>query len=435
MSGLLRGAAGSFALNIMNTGATFLATVLVARTLGVSGYGIFAFVVALGMLLAVPAVLGFDRLTIRDVAAHGARAAWGSMRGLVISANLIVLANATLLTVIVGLGAFLTSSDAAMRNGLLLGLLAVPAMAIGRVDQGALIGLHRVVIAQIPDLAIRPMLFLALVLGAAWLLPRSLDSSFAIGLYVVSVLVGTGVTLVILRRSWPRSASSFSAEYQIKPWMRDSLSLALLGGVMIVNAQSGTVMLGFLRGSDDAGLFSVAARGAALIAFGLGAVNAALQPAVSRMWATGQVDELQHLITVSARTALVFSVPVTAVFVLFASDILTLAFGPGYAAAGPSLALLSVAQLINAAIGSVGTLLIMTGHQRDAAVGIAIGAVLNIVLGLVLIPPFGALGAAIAAAVSIVTWNVLLALAALRRLGIHATALGRIPRLRPSGHG
>lgn len=435
MGDLLRGAAGGLGLNLVNTGATFLATVLLARLLGVSGFGIFAFVVALGLLLVVPAVLGFDRLATRDVAAYSARSSWSLLRGLVLSANAVVLANAVLLALGVGLIAIVATPDPVLRDGILIGLLTVPLMAIGRVDQGVLMGLRRVVSAQAPDLALRPVLFLLLVLGVMWLTPAGLDSRAAIAIHVASIAAATGVTVLLLRRWWPPEASAIGAAYETKAWGRSALWLTLLSGVMIVNAQSGTVMLGILRGPDEAGLFSVAARGAALIAFGLGAVNAALQPSVARLWATGRVDELQHLVTVSARAVLVFSVPVTAVFVLLAADILAVAFGPDYARAAPAFAILSGAQLVNAAIGSVGALLIMTGHDRDAAFGIATGAVLNIVLGFVLIPLGGASGAALAAAISIVTWNVLLALAALRRLGIHSTALGRLPGRLSSRHG
>ena len=432
---LLRGAAGSFALSLVNTGMTFLATALLARVLGVSEFGVFAFVVALGLLLTVPAVLGFDRLSTRDVAVHRARSAWRSMRGLVIVANLLVLANSSLLAVAAGLVVFFTTNDPTLRSGLLVGLLAIPAMAIGRIDQGVLMGLHRVVSSQVPDLALRPTLFLLLVLGMVWLLPSGLDSTSAIGLHVMSIVAATAATLLLLRRSWPSAASGVAPAYETRAWVRGGLSLALLSGVMIVNAQSGIVMLGLLSAPDQAGLFSVAARGAALIAFGLGAVNAALQPAVSRLWATGRMDELQALVTVSARAVLLFAVPVSAIFVLFATDILSLAFGSDYVQAGPVLAILAAAQLLNAAIGSVGTLLIMTGHQRDAAFGIAVGAALNIMLNLVLIPIAGAVGAAVAAAISIAVWNSLLALAALRRLGIHSTALGRLPARLASRHG
>lgn len=427
VANLLRGAAGSLGLNLVNSGLTFLATVIVARVLSVEDFGVFAFVVALGLLLAVPAVLGFDRLVIREVAAYLARSAWPLMRGLVISANVIVFVNAAMLALAAGTIAALTTADDVLRSAVLVGLLAIPAMAVGRVGQGVLMGLHRVVSAQAPDLALRPALFLGFVAVVVLLLPGGLDSRVAVGLHVASVVVATGATLVLMRRWWPREASVSAAQYETRTWGRSALALTLLNGVMVINAQSGTVMLGLLRSTDEAGLFSVASRGAMLIAFGLGAVNAALQPTVSRLWTMGRMEELQHLVTVSARAVLVFSLPVTLVFVVFATEILTVAFGAGYATAGPAFAVLSAAQLVNAAIGSVGALLIMTGHQRDAALGIAVGAGLNIVLGLVLIPMAGALGAALAAAISIATWNILLALAAVRRLGIHSTALGRLP--------
>lgn len=435
VSALLRGAAGSLALNLVNTGMTFLATVVLARVLGVSGYGAFAFVTALGLVLAVPAVLGFDRLSIRDVAAYAARSSWRRMRGLVISANFVVLAIASLVAVGVASTTVVTVADPVLRDSLLVGSVAIPLMALGRVDQGVIMGLHHVVRGQAPDLALRPTLLLLMIVGAVALLPTSIDPALAIALHVTSVAIATGATLVLLRLSWPPEASSITASYETRTWLRSSLSLTLLSVVMIVNAQSGTVMSGLLRSPEDAGLFSVASRGAMLIAFGLGAVNATLQPTVARLWTLGRRDELQHLVTVSARAVLVFALPVSAIFILFSSTILTTAFGAGYAAAAPAFAILCAAQLLNAGIGSVGALLVMTGHQRDAAVGIAFGAVLNIALGLVLIPVAGVVGAAIAAAISIVTWNILLAISAVRRLGIHSTALGRLPARLYSRHG
>jgi len=435
VSALLRGAAGSLALNLLNTGMTFLATVVLARVLGVSGYGVFAFVVALGLVLAVPAVLGFDRLSIRDVAAYAARSSWRAMRGLVISANVVVLAISSLVAVgVVGI-TVVTVSDPILRDSLLVGSVAIPLMAVSRVDQGVIMGLHHVVRGQAPDLALRPTVLLLMIVGAVALLPAGVDPALAIALHVASLAIAAGATLVLLRRSWPREASSVAPSYETRAWFRSSLSLTLLSGVMIVNAQSGTVMSGLLRSQEDAGLFSVASRGAMLIAFGLGAVNATLQPTVARLWTLGRLEELQHLVTVSARAVLLFALPVSVIFILFSEPILTTAFGSGYAPAAPAFAILCAAQLLNAGIGSVGALLVMTGHQRDAAAGIATGAALNVALGLVLIPMAGVVGAAVAAAISIVTWNILLAVAAVRRLGIHSTALGRLPARLYSRHG
>jgi len=87
---------------------------------------------------------------------------------------------------------------------------------------------------------------------------------------------------------------------------------------------------------------------------------------------------------------------------------------------------LSVGQLINAATGSVGLLLIMTGYERDAAICVGISAVLNVVLNATLIPKWGLTGAAIATTSSMMVWNILLAIWVYRRLRIHSTALGEI---------
>jgi len=115
-------------------------------------------------------------------------------------------------------------------------------------------------------------------------------------------------------------------------------------------------------------------------------------------------------------------VPVTLVFVLFGERFLALAFGPGYAGGHTTLAILALGQLVNAGMGSVGVLLNMTGHERDTLRGVAIAAVANVVLGLVLIPLFGLEGAATATAVTLIIWNLLLRQAVWRRIQIETLA-------------
>jgi O-antigen/teichoic acid export membrane protein len=70
----------------------------------------------------------------------------------------------------------------------------------------------------------------------------------------------------------------------------------------------------------------------------------------------------------------------------------------------------------------------MTGQQSRAAVGVAVGLALNVSLGVVLIPPLGATGAAIAAATGLVAANLIHVMVARTMLGIDATAAGLPPR-------
>ncbi|MGB3633069.1 MAG: polysaccharide biosynthesis C-terminal domain-containing protein, partial [Rubrobacteraceae bacterium] len=137
----------------------------------------------------------------------------------------------------------------------------------------------------------------------------------------------------------------------------------------------------------------------------------------------GDMRRMQRMITKSVRLVLVSSLLIAFTLITFRDFFLGL-FGSEFTQGGAVLTILSIGLVVNAATGSVGTLLIMTNHERDVVLGLAIGALTNIILCFALIPGWGAEGAAIATAVSTGLWNILLAVFVYRRLGIHATALG-----------
>ena len=76
-------------------------------------------------------------------------------------------------------------------------------------------------------------------------------------------------------------------------------------------------------------------------------------------------------------------------------------------------------------MGSVLLLLTMTGHEQDALVGVAAGALVNLSCSLALIPRLGLMGAAAASTLGLVTWNLILAWRVRHRLGLDPTALAR----------
>ena len=83
-------------------------------------------------------------------------------------------------------------------------------------------------------------------------------------------------------------------------------------------------------------------------------------------------------------------------------------FGEGFIEKGvPVLILLTIAQLINCVTGGVGLTLSMTGKQNlELANSISL-VILNLILCLMLIPPYGVFGASIATATSIILINLL----------------------------
>jgi O-antigen/teichoic acid export membrane protein len=87
------------------------------------------------------------------------------------------------------------------------------------------------------------------------------------------------------------------------------------------------------------------------------------------------------------------------------------------------LIILAAGQLINVAFGSVGLFLTMTGYERDTLRGQVIALVVNALAAVILIPPYGAVGAALAVAIGLVTWNAALAISFVQRLGFRPSAL------------
>ncbi len=425
---LIRAASGSFGLIIFNTAATLITSILLARIMGVADFGIYALAVATVTLLGIPAILGFDRLVVRDVAVFLSQGSEGLARGLMRRSQQVTIGISLALASVAAVVAWLTASGGLSPTllALLAGLAALPFLAGGRVIQAALMGLHHVIIGQSPELFFRPLVFLALVGVVFATSPLTLDAPVVVSLHGLSLAAAFALSALLLRSRTPKSVRRARPVYQTRAWILGALSLAFLSAASILNSQTGVVILGAFDSAEGAGLYAVAQRGALLIAFPLMAVNSALAPTAARLWAVGDVERLQRLVTVSARALLLVSLPLALAFVAFGREILSIAFGPEFGSADSALSILALAQLANAAAGSVGILLIMTGNQRRAAAGITLGAAVNIVLSIVLIPTMGVAGAAIAAAGGLILSNVLLVEIARRTLGIHSTALGRI---------
>jgi O-antigen/teichoic acid export membrane protein len=249
--------------------------------------------------------------------------------------------------------------------------------------------------------------------------------------FVASAFVSAVVAFIVLRRRMSSLLGATRPAYDSRRWLAAALGLVLLSGGLFINSQIGVVLIGLLDQHEIAGLYAVAQRGALLVVFPLLALNAAIAPTAARLWAAGDVRQLQRLVTYGARGALLVSVPIAIAFILGGEVLLRLVFGQEFAAAALPMAILSAGQIANAATGSVTTLLMMTGNERRALFGIVAGLGLNAGLGILLIPSYHATGAAIAAASGLVVANLIHVLIARSTLLIDSTALGIPPRTVP----
>jgi len=427
---LLRGGLGSVAVKIAATGLSFAVAVVLARLLGPKGYGVYAYAFALVSILAIPAQFGLPNLVIRETAKAQANEDWGLMRGLWRWATGMTGAISVALALIAGMLAWIFADrfSEVQLTTFAWGLLLIPLMALGALRGASLRGLRRVVAGQLPEFVLRPALLVFALLAAAWIWgTETLTPSGAMLLHAGAAAIAFMIGAWMLARARPAALAVPPAPaYESRVWTRAALPLALLAGTHMINQHTDILMLGLFRSAEDVGIYRVVVQGSVLVVFGLQAVNMVVAPQFARLHSLGDRASLQRLATLSSRASLAVALPVALAFIFFGDGILGWVFGPAFAAGHTALAILALGQLVNSSLGFAGILLTMSGHERDTARGIAIASGCNIVLNLILIPPFGINGAATATGSTVLIWNVLLWQYAWRRLRIDSSGARKI---------
>ncbi len=174
----------------------------------------------------------------------------------------------------------------------------------------------------------------------------------------------------------------------------------------------------------EVGIFTVAARTAMLTSLVLMAVNSIAAPKFAELYRLGDMEALNSTARRSAALMTLLAAPLLLAF-LAAPRLVMGLFGPEFRAGGFLLSILALGQFVNVATGSVGYLLMMSGHERLARNNTAFAAVLYVALSVALIPWAGPVGAAVATAIGVAALNLSAAYLVWRRLGILTIPVGR----------
>lgn len=422
---LITQSTGSFGLNIASIAITFGTTVIFTRILGYTEYGVYSYIMSWVLLLQLPALLGQDHLLVRNFAAHYVKAEWEAAKGLLVwSSRLIALAS-ILLVVTVLLFLLLNRSLGNLRVPLALGILSLPFMVLTLHIQAIMRGLRLIVSGRIPELLIRPIVLILIVISIAWLLQVPLKASYILLANLAAALVTCVVGIIILMKALPASVKSATSAKPLPQWRTGLLIMLLISTMQTAGARLDILLLGSLLGTDLAGVYNVALRSVHFVVFPLIATNGILGPVMVGLHSSSQSERLQSIITRSAQGIFLVSLPIALGFYFF-GDLFLALFGPEFTTGHPALKILSLSRLVEAFAGIAGTLLIMTGFEREYAVSMAASLGLNFLLDLILIPHHGLVGAAISSATAVILLQTCLVFWARNRLGIRATPLGNL---------
>lgn len=403
----------------------FALAVAVARIYGKDALGFVTLLTSMTMLFGVVAEFGIGMFLMREFSASGAGAGRGYMARFYGRSVLIVLTFA-LVGCLAALPFFATMiPEFAQGRGaavLSIAMLAFIARALVNLNTQALRGLMRirafaVMLSGPPVVNLIGVLVLA-VIGAGFV-PRPLlpAVSYAFALAVVALISTIFIRSDIMARD--SRGTHDPADIPPAPRIaRAGFAFFMTSFMSLVVSQGSVIVAGYFLTSADLGLYSVAVKISTLAAFALASINMVAEPRFAQLRARGDEEELRLL--AKRTTTLVFwsTAPILAGILLLAPWLVRVAFGPEYLPAVPALLILTGGYFINSFGGVSNYFLNMTGGQKVLASIVTLSAVMTVVLSILLIPPFGITGAAMAMGGSIAIWNIATLLAVRKRDGI-----------------
>ncbi|GAI07169.1 unnamed protein product, partial [marine sediment metagenome] len=160
------------------------------------------------------------------------------------------------------------------------------------------------------------------------------------------------------------------------------------------------LMLAYFKGMSDVAFYEVALPIATIILIAITPLTAFLFPTISHYYHNRQFKMIRSILQAIYNTGFFLFLPLGIIFFLFPQEIIIVLFGPKYVSARIALQILSIGfifkgfSLLNFAVA------LGIGKVKTKSLIIFIGAILNVILNFVLIPPFGITGAAIATSLS-----------------------------------
>lgn len=230
--------------------------------------------------------------------------------------------------------------------------------------------------------------------------------------FLIASLAGSLIAETKLKRlkaessnSSPSKLTSTNIPLSLKSLLSVSIPMFLTNVMGYINNQTGVLILGALRSEKEIAYYAVAAKFAALTSFLLIAINSMIAPKFAELYHAGKMDDLRNIIRKSTKLIFWSTVPILTGLLLLGRPLLSYLYGDELLLSYIPLVVLLSGEFINSISGSVGFFLLMTGNESTASIILLFASIINISLSVLLVPYYGATGAAIGAAFSTIFWN------------------------------
>jgi O-antigen/teichoic acid export membrane protein len=204
-----------------------------------------------------------------------------------------------------------------------------------------------------------------------------------------------------------RASVEVSERYEFREWLGFATPNFLTSIVDTVLDSTDTLLLAFFAISNVAiGQYAAAIKISIFIALPLQSLNVMFTPTIAELYSKGEIEKLKAMFKIVTKWVITFSLPIFWIAALFSKSLLSLS-GNIFGEAWPLLVAFAIGGIVNAGTGSVGYMLLMTGHQKLSFLNSLAAVVVNVILGIILTPRYGAMGTAIATGLAICVINLM----------------------------
>lgn len=220
--------------------------------------------------------------------------------------------------------------------------------------------------------------------------------------FLLGVIFATLLSFVLLRiRHFHLIRGERSLDWQLaRKLFAFGLPLFLAGAAGIIMTRTDTLMITALRSLKDVGLYQAAWPAYRFLGFFGIALATPTLPLVSELWAKDKKESIRSLLYFLSKFSLILMIPIVLIFLAFPETIIKILFGVKYLEAAAALQILSIASVFWAGASIFGPTVVGIGHPTFHLKAMGVGALFNVPANLLLVPPFGAGGAAIATCLS-----------------------------------
>ncbi len=392
--------------NLFSYASRFAFGIVVARSIGADGYGLYDLGITTVLTLTGVVLLGLPGGIVRFLPAVLRERDEARVGGILqASVALVGFVSLVMALIIFGLADPLADNlfhEPSLAPILRIASVCIPLTAVGRVLIAAIQGFEEMQYQVYAD----SILFNVGKIGLTVLfLSAGLGASGVLTAHVVAWVAEDALLLHYLNRLSPLRRLLRASQRNTRELLSFSLPLWLTRLINTFGGKIELLLLGMLGTVAAVGVYGAALRiqmiGTALLL----AVQTAAMPIISDLHHRGGHAQLNRLYRTLTKWSLSFNLPFFLMTTLFARPILAI-FGRDFTAGVPVLVIVALGTLVNAGTGICGAMINMTGHSRLSFYNSVASFILTLTLDLLLIRVWGMVGAAVATGLVIAIMNV-----------------------------